>query len=343
MTLGKHITALQTKACLLFLLTTAVGCQEENRLQITLDLQLEPVKIERLDQRFFELTPVSFRKEHMRWQKQYGELYVRYIEDVLALGGVDDTMLFNQVRLFTTDPSIAEVQAVVKKQFPDLNEVETALTRAWSYYQYYFPNQNIPQHISFMGGFNTPAALTSGGVGIGLEMFLGRKSVYYDYLQIPGYLRHRMGPEFIAPTVLKGWLETEFPLVEATPTLLDAIVAQGKVLYCLDAIFPFEHDTLKIAYTKGQLGWAQEHEQMVWAHFIDKELLYSTDLGQIQKYTNDGPFTVDLVKESPSRMGYYIGWQIVRSYMENMETVDLQALMATKNAKEILHKSKYKP
>ena len=41
------------------------------------------------------------------------------------------------------------------------------------------------------------------------------------------------------------------------------------------------------------------------------------------------------------RVGGWIGWQIVRSYMKN-NNVTLQQLFAT-NAKEIFDNSKYKP
>ena len=45
--------------------------------------------------------------------------------------------------------------------------------------------------------------------------------------------------------------------------------------------------------------------------------------------------------ESPGRVGVWIGWQIVRSYMKN-NNVTLQELFA-KDAKEIFDNSKYKP
>ena len=151
-----------------------------------------------------------------------------------------------------------------------------------------------------------------------------------------------MAPDFVAPTVMKGWISTEFPLTELTPTLLEAIVHQGKVLYCLDALFPKLDDGKKIFYSDEEMLWAQDHERFVWAHFIDNELLFTTESKEISKFTSEGPFTVDLVKESPSRMGHYIGWQIVRAYMSNQQQVDLEHLMQT-DAETILNQSKYKP
>ena len=52
-------------------------------------------------------------------------------------------------------------------------------------------------------------------------------------------------------------------------------------------------------------------------------------------------FYLEIDNESPGRIGVWIGWQIVRSFMNNNE-VSLQQLM-TLDAKEIFERSKYKP
>ena len=47
-------------------------------------------------------------------------------------------------------------------------------------------------------------------------------------------------------------------------------------------------------------------------------------------------------KESPGRIGYYIGYKIVNSYMNNMK-IDYNQLMLFKDSREFLKKSQYKP
>jgi hypothetical protein len=193
-----------------------------------------------------------------------------------------------------------------------------------------------------MCGFNNPFILTDKGIGICLEMFLGEKSKFYQYLQTPRYMRQRMTPSHLALSMMKAWIESEFAPKSAQTTLLENIIFHGKVLYCLDAIFPTTADSIKIWYNKSEMDWANEHEKMVWAYFVDNDLLFETKLGIISKYTNDGPFTVDFAKESPGRMADYVGWQIIRKYMNKQEVVDLNELMNA-DASLILSESKYKP
>ncbi len=340
---GLNRTTLQTILCLITFFWFVAACQEQNRLQQVVAEPIEAVTIERIDQAWFELDPATRQQKNTQWIEAYGDVYVHYIEDVLRLGGVEDSLLDAQIERFVSDPSIQEVYNDVQSNYPNLDGLSEELTTAWGYYHRYFPNESIPKHIAVIGGFNAPAILTEHGVGVALDMYLGQECKFYDYLQLPVYLRNRMTHEHIAPFILKSWIETEFFDENLDATLLQQIVDQGKVLYCMDAIFPFMEDSLKIAYTSQQMAWARAHEEFVWAHFVDNELLFSSDPSQVAKFTNDGPFTVDLAKESPSRMGYFIGWQIVRAYMERQENIDLNALLDQKDAQYILNNSKYKP
>ena len=82
----------------------------------------------------------------------------------------------------------------------------------------------------------------------------------------------------------------------------------------------------------------------MWRYFIEKKLLYDTDQKLIPRFINPAPFSkfyLEIDNESPGRVGSWIGWQIVRSFMENNE-VSLEQLLQM-DAKEIFERSKYKP
>ncbi len=335
-------TTVQTTLCLIIVLLFAVGC-DEDRLSVDVSNMEVDIKIERWDSAWFDMSAVTYRTLDAQWRESHPDFYKRYVEDVLSLGTLEDSNLFNEIRRFATDATMLEVHETVQEKYKSLSAVEAELTEAWKHYIYYFPNRSVPIHIAIESGFNVPLAVTENTIGIPLEMYLGGNAVYYDYLQIPLYLRSRMDEQHLPVEIMKAWLETEFLLQAENPSLLDEIIHGGKRLYCLDAIFPATEDSLKINYSATQLAWAEAHEENVWAHFIDKDILFSTEVGTIAKFTRDGPFTVDLVKESPARMGYYVGLQIVKAYMSQQETIDLEALMNEHDARKILKISKYKP
>ena len=195
-----------------------------------------------------------------------------------------------------------------------------------------------------MSGFNYALGVTEDHVGIGLDMYLGSDCEFYDKLGIPKYKSFNMTPENMVVDCMKGWIMTEFyPKKEDEATLLSKMIYEGKILYVLDALFPFSEDSIKIGYSQEELDWCKYNEFNLWSHFVDKQLLYTKNGSTIVQYTGEGPFTTGFDRASPARIGIWMGWQIVRSFMQKHENITLEQLMNEKNAQALLVKSGYKP
>jgi uncharacterized protein YjaZ len=83
----------------------------------------------------------------------------------------------------------------------------------------------------------------------------------------------------------------------------------------------------------------------MWRFFIDESLLYNSDPKLPNRFINLAPFSkfyLEIDNESPGRVGQWIGWQIVRSFMKNNEKVTVQELLKMEY-KDIFDRSKYKP
>lgn len=103
-------------------------------------------------------------------------------------------------------------------------------------------------------------------------------------------------------------------------------------------------DSLKIGYTSQQMEWANQYEGEIWSWFLEEDLLYSNDFQRIQKYFTEAPFTPELGEHNSSapKLGTYIGWQIVKKYMDKHPELTLIDLLKEGNAQKILEGSKYK-
>jgi len=127
--------------------------------------------------------------------------------------------------------------------------------------------------------------------------------------------------------------------------LLEEMIYSGKLLYIKDRIIPFKTDAQKIGYTQLQLDWVYANQEQIWQYFIDKELLYSTDSKLPNRFINPAPFSkfylAEIDNESPGKVGQFVGWQIVKAYMDN-NSVTLTELLNTP-AQIVFNKSKYKP
>jgi uncharacterized protein YjaZ len=119
----------------------------------------------------------------------------------------------------------------------------------------------------------------------------------------------------------------------------------GKQLYFKDLMIPFKTEAQRIGYTEAQLKWAFSNESYIWRYFIERELLFSTDSKLPGRFITPAPFSKFYLEgidtESPGRLGQYMGWQIVRAYMQQNK-VSLKDLLKA-DSEEIFNNSKFKP
>jgi hypothetical protein len=230
----------------------------------------------------------------------------------------------------------------VDSVYPDLSEVEAGLSDAFKHYKYYFPQGELPEVIGFISAFENGIVTSDSLLGIGLDMFMGRNYKFYPAAINDQYRIKNLIPENLVPSAMKGFAKGKFELSQDR-AMLNKMIYEGKILYFLDAMLPNTPDTLKIGYTAQQLQWCKEYEVAIWSLFIDRNLLFSTDELEYNKYLAEAPFTTGLDNNSAPMIGVWAGWQIVRKYMDENPNVTLAQLMQEQDYQKILKLSKYKP
>lgn len=325
----------------------ATSCQQKSKLPDVSNIQVD-VKIERFDQALAQLKATEVLQKNNEWQAQYGDFYANYMQYMLEVGNPKDSLhVAELLKQIIEQKDFKHLAAAVTKKYPNLQREEKELTQAFKYLKYYFPAYKMPRFISFFSGFSVQVPLGDGYVGIGLDMFLGSDSEFYPALvrDIPMYISRRFTPENIVPRVIESVVRQDlFPQERTDLNTLQHMIYEGKILVALDSILPNVSDSLKIGYTSQQLEWAKAYKEEIWSWFLQEELLYSTDYQRIQKYFTETPFTAELGEnnESAPKLGMYIGWMIVRKYLERNPEVTLKELLANADAQEILEKSKFK-
>ena len=306
------------------------------------------LSIERFDKELSALQPAQVSAKAPQLKQKYGHFYADFMESILGVGPVADSSYYPQLRTVLNNSDYKELAKEVNAKFPDLDEQQAELTDAFKHIRYYYPETKIPRLISFFSGFSVQTPVGNDYIGIGLDMFLGADSKFYPAIvqSIPQYISRRFTPENVAPRVMEAFIREDlFPANDADRSLLSRMVYNGKVLYMMDAVMPDKADSLKIGYSTEQMKWAERYQPEVWAYFLENNLLYETDYMKIQKYLTDAPFTPGIGEDSKSapKLGVYLGWQIVKKYMERNPDLGLQGLMKETDAQKILNGSKYKP
>ena len=177
---------------------------------------------------------------------------------------------------------------------------------------------------------------------ISLDTFLGADHHLYE--GIPNYIRKELDQKFILSQIAEKFAAFVIPPAEDR-TFLAQMLYEGKKMYLLDLLLPHQSDAIKIAYTQAELNWVEENELYVWQYFIERQVLYKTEFEWVQRFLEPAPFSkfyLQLDNESPGRIGRWIGWQIVRSYMEQNPETSLEELLKMP-AQRLFNLSKYKP
>ena len=328
----------------IFFLLILASCTHD-RLDIdTGNIIVPDFTINRLEQDLFKMDTSDIKGATEKLQQKYGKFYSGYISSIINNGGLRDSSYAYRMKQFINDKDMRETYYACQLAFPATDDIKKELTEVFKHYTYYFPERKLPAVITMMSGFNSPSVMFDSTLAIGLEMYLGSNHKFYQMLAMPRYKSMFMNKENLVPDATRNWMISEFPYNMNKNDFLSEITYIGKIMYLTDALLPLAvNDTTKIQYTKPQMDYCKQNEFNVWSYFAAQQLLYTTDQAEIMKYTSDGPFTSALSKESAPRIGYWIGWQIVRQYMDKNPDITLQQLMEENDAQKILMKAKYKP
>ncbi|MBG6110315.1 gliding motility-associated lipoprotein GldB [Flavobacterium sp. CG_9.10] len=306
--------------CLVFL-----SCDKKSKTEKAVDAIPLELKIERFDKIFFE-TP---SKDLGNLKKEYPYFFPQ---------GNDDSVWLNKMQ----DPLWRELYTEVEKKYSNFEPVKVELEELFKHIKYYFPNTKTPKVVTIISemDYNNKAIYADSLVIVSLELYLGKEHKFY---QFPNYIKQNLEQSQIMPDIVSSFSARKIAPA-SDKNLLNQMVYFGKQLYLKDLLLPNYSDADKMGYTPEQIKWCQENESYMWRYFIEKEMLYSDDQKLLPRFISPAPFSkfyLEIDNESPGRVGAWIGWQIVRSYMKNNE-VPITELLKT-DAKEIFEKSKYKP
>lgn len=311
----------------LFILIVIISCKKDSKLEEGIAKIPMKVTIERFDKLFSEASSNDLPK----LKKEYPFMFSKRYTDSFWIARMKDTL---QIKLFSE----------VVKVFPDFNGPKQEIESLFQHIKYYFLEFTPPRVVtttSFVD-YRNRVIVTDTIALISVDNYLGSDHEFYEGIQ--KYIRQDFNPQHIVVDLANEYAK-KYIYQKPNTTLLDEMIYYGKQLYFKDLVIPFKTEAERISYTNKQLDWAHVNESYIWRYFVEKELLYSTDSKLPSRFINPAPFSKfyleDIDSESPGRLGQYIGWQIVRAYMENND-VSLKDMLMT-SPEEIFNNSKFKP
>jgi hypothetical protein len=331
-------------AFVIYITILVTGCSNSHNTPDTSAIDIK-LNVSRFERDLFGINTGDINAGVLKLQKKYGNFFNLFAFQIMTIGSKDTALMNEHLKSFISDSNFRAIYNDVEKLFGNFSKESEALTNALKNYSYYFPGKVIPSIVTMISGFSYPVVCDSLNLGISLDMYLGPSYKYYSTLEppLPNYLRTRMHRNYLVSDAMKGWIQSDYGIDESSARMIDFMISNGRILYFLDKVLPDTEDSIKTGYTKKQLDWCNANEKSIWSFFIDNKLLFSIDPNLMNKYVNDGPTTNGFPKDSPGNIGQFIGWRIVKSYMQVHPDLTLKQLMEEKDLVRIFNESKYKP
>lgn len=275
--------------------------------------------------------------------KKYGKFIELFSYNIINIGNPYSKNFPNRLQTFKEDYLVSQVYQKVESKFDNTDDIKLQLQTAFRYFNYYFPEKQIPDIYTFVSGFNKAIVTDDSILGIGLDFYLGKNCTFYPQLALPNYVIQKMVTEMILPDAMYNWIKMEFPQEDTIDNMLANMIYLGKIQYILKAVLPDMADSLCFGFQNKKLEWCRDNEQRIWTYFVEKKLFFTKEHLTIKKFLDEGPFTVPFGTQSPPKTGVWIGYRIVSSYMEKNPQLSLQQMMDEKNFQKILTLSAYNP
>jgi len=230
-----------------------------------------------------------------------------------------------------------------QKLYKDFSDVEKEVEKLFKHIKYYYKDFKSPNLITVNSNIDYENRIIYADtlLLISLDAYLGENHPFYaDY---PQYIKQNNTKENIVIDLANSIIDKKIRLSKVR-NLLSKMIVQGKKKYLLKAFLPNKAENELFGWRESKLNWAIENEEEVWKYFIENNLLYSSDTELEKRFIDKAPFSKFYLQNdnlSPGQIGTWIGYHIVKSYMENND-VSLQELLK-KPSQEVFRKSKYKP
>ena len=267
----------------------------------------------------------------MDLKKKDEELFNFAFSYALEIPLASDTGFRNGIDRFYANPYIASLEKALQTKTSWRQASSTEILNGFKRLSFFLPSWKQPKQVYFINSrFAASAFCTDKSLAIGQERYLGAKDRLIQQLpssQFYGWIKEAMEPTFVSSDALLVWISTH-GLEETTENYASEMIRWGKMLFLTHICLPDQPESNIVRYSKKDYEWANASTKSFWQYLVDEEMLFKTDEETRMNLLHEGPFTIGLPQESPDRMGRFMGYTIVKQYMENND-VSPKELMKT--------------
>lgn len=277
----------------------------------------------------------EFLRKHSLFLQEYGE-------KVIHIGNSDSLGFANRLKQFFSEPTLMGIYRDEQAKYSTIESIKEELTQGFHGFFENFPEVKKPKIYMHVSGLNQNVIVSDDILSLSADKYLGADYPPYQHF-FYDYQRQLMSPDRIVPDFLLGFMLANFPFEGKDDVLLDRILYEGKLRYILSVLLPGRKDWEYVGYNREQYEWCVQNEFNIWKFILENKHLYHPDYKTTQQYIREAPYTALLPSDSPARVGIWLGYRIIVSYMDQNPSVTLPQLQKQVDYQELLKQSRYRP
>lgn len=286
------------------------------------------VKVFRYDRLQYEASVQNSFSAMQKMGLEFPRATKLLIEDVLALGRVEDPAINEKLCSYYSDSTLVQIMNDANVKFKDMSKIEKGLTSGFRNLKEELPDIQIPKVYSLFSALNQSVVVGDSLLGFSLDKYMGAdyplyRRYYYEYQ------RRTMTPERILPDCFTFYLLSQYPFqwIPGHRTLKDVIMHQGKIRWVAQKVLGIHSDTEIMGYSKEETEWCRKNKEMLWHWMVANEHLDSTDPMLIRAYTHPDPSMVFKGEKIPPLIGVWMGLKLVEKFVQEHPDITTAELM----------------
>lgn len=299
-----------------------------------LDVDISNVSLEvrytHLDSLISNSNPATIVKQLTEQRERTGTIMDYQLIYCWSVGRETDSAFLERLHEFRSDLYVQRLEKRIGEKFRDLPSRHRKIVEGLKHLHVHLPKARLPKEIVYLNSYFAGSAFCSENeIAIGLERYLGATTDVIRELpeqEFFPWIKQKMDAGYLERDAVAAWIMTNIVEEKEQVVLIEDIIRWGKIIYLTEAAFPDKPQAWILRYTEKDLDWAMKHERAFWDYLVEQKMLFAKDENTNANLLNDAPFTAGLPEKGPDRLGQFLGWRIIHSYMEQYD-VTLQELI----------------
>lgn len=164
---------------------------------------------------------------------------------------------------------------------------------------------------------------------IALNHYLGEDYEGYKGSIWPAYVRHEKTPGNLPYDMAEALVGSSYGYDGGDyATALSRMLYEGALIEAKMRLVKDATEAGALGYTAEQMDWFAHNERQIWETLITKKLIYDTSAETKARLVERAPATTIIAPFVPPRAGRYIGYAIVKSYLDRHPDTSLGELLS---------------